>query len=196
MSETNNEVVSETVEAEVNTETTTDNTEVTSNDNETAAEQTTDIDWKKEARKWEARAKAAKEDKELADKYREYLDSQKSETEKLAEKLAEYERKEQEANAKLIRLEIASEKGISPDVLSHLKGETREELEAAVDTLLNSLAAESVKSKTKPNPEQGKPTDNAAGQITSREQLASMKPEDISKALKDGRLDHLLGKSK
>jgi hypothetical protein len=196
MSETNNEVVSETVEAVVNTEATTENTEVTSTDNENAAEQATDIDWKKEARKWEARAKSAKEDKELADKYREYIDSQKSETEKLTDKLAQYEAKEREANAKLLRLEIASDKGISPEVLAHLKGETREELEAAVDVLLNSLAAESVKPKTKPNPEQGKSTDSAAGQIASREQLASMSPEDISKALKDGRLDHLLGKSK
>ena len=196
MSENNEVTTEEVVETDVNTETTTEETEVTSNDNETAAEQPTEIDWKKEARKWESRAKSAKDDKELADKYREYLDSQKSETEKLEERLAQYEAKEREANAKLLRLEIANDKGISPDVLAHLKGETREELESAVDLLLNSLAAESVKSKTKPNPEQGKPTDDAAGQITSREHLASMKPEEITKALKDGRLDHLLGKTK
>jgi hypothetical protein len=163
-------------------------------ENETAAEQTTEIDWKKEARKWEARAKSSKEDKELADKYREYLESQKSETEKLSDKLAEYEAKEREANAKLVRLEIASEKGISADVLTHLKGETREELEAAVDILLSSLAAESVKPKVKPNIEQGKSIDESAGQITSRELLKTMSDKEIQQAIKDGRLDSLLGK--
>jgi hypothetical protein len=192
----NIETTPEIVEAVVNTDAT--NEEITSPDNqENAAEQPTEIDWKKEARKWESRAKSAKEDKDLADKWREFELSQKSNEEILAAKLAEYEAKEKESQAKLLRLEIASDKGVNPELLDHLKGETREELEAAIDVLL-SFTAESVKNKPtiKPNPEQGKPVDSAAGQITSRETLKTMSQKEIAEAIKDGRLDNLLGKNK
>lgn len=192
----NIETTPETVEPVVNTEAT--NEDITSPvDEENAAEQPTEIDWKKEARKWESRAKSAKEDKELADKWREYELSQKSTEEQLAARLAEYEAKEKAAEAKLVRLELASEKGVKPELLDHLKGETREELEEALDVLL-SLTAESVKNKPsiKPNPEQGKPVDSAAGQITSRETLKTMSQKEIAEAIKDGRLDNLLGKNK
>jgi len=190
----NIETTPETVEAVVNAEAT--NEEITSPVNEeNAAEQPTEIDWKKEARKWEARAKSAKEDKELADKWREYELSQKSTEEQLAARLAEYESREKEASTKLMRLELASEKGVNPELIAHLKGETREELEEAIDVLL-SLTAESVKTKPniKPNPEQGKPVDEAAGQITSRDTLKNMSSKEIADAIKDGRLDNLLGK--
>jgi hypothetical protein len=192
----NIETTPEAVDAVVNTETTNEDITNTVNE-ENAAEQPTEIDWKKEARKWEARAKSAKEDKDLADKWREYELSQKSNEEILAAKLAEYEAKEKAAEAKLLRLELAAEKGVKPELLDHLKGETREELEEAIDVLL-SLTAESVKNKPsiKPNPEQGKPVDSAAGQITSRETLKTMSQKEIADAIKDGRLDNLLGKNK
>jgi hypothetical protein len=151
-----------------------------------------ETDWKKEARKWEARAKEAQTFKEQAEKWREYEQSQKSEHEKLAEKLASAEAIASEANAKLIRYEIASQKGIPADALDLLNGSTREELEVAADKLL-SLIGEQTKNKLPmPDVNQGKPAPAAVGQLTKAD-LESMTPAEINKARAEGRLNELLG---
>lgn len=159
----------------------------TVNENENAAEQKTDIDWKKEARKWEARAKA---DKDAADKYREWEQSQKTEYEKLQEELNRYKAEAETATVARLKLEIASEKSLPKEALDLLTGSTREELEAKADALL-SLVGKSVKPNIQPNPEQGKPANNT-NQITSRDELKNMTPAEIMEAKATGRLDTLL----
>lgn len=155
---------------------------------------TPETDWKKEARKWEARAKEAQAFKDAADKWREYEQSQKSEHEKLAEKLAAAEALASEASAKLTRYEIASQKGIPTDALDLLHGSTREELEVAADKLL-SLIGEQTKNKLPmPDLNQGKPAPAQVGQLTAAD-LESMTPAEIMKAKNDGRLNDLLGKN-
>jgi hypothetical protein len=182
-----------------------ENAEVTNNNDasveETVAEETvnndaaeqTDIDWKKEARKWEQYAKANKADKELADKWREYESSQKTEHEKLAEELAKEKAEAAQARATLLKYELATEKNLPADALKLLKGSTREELEEEADILL-SLLSESVKPKQpQPNPEQGKPA-GTSGQI-SKDELKNMSAQEIMAAKKEGRLDDVLGKN-
>jgi hypothetical protein len=152
-----------------------------------------ETDWKKEARKWEARAKEAQAFKEQADKWREYEQSQKSEHEKLAEKLTAAEQLASEATARLTRYEVASQKGIPAEALDLLTGSTREELETAADKLL-SLIGEQTKNKLPmPDVNQGKPAPATVGQLTEAD-LDGMSPTEIMRARAEGRLDELLGK--
>ena len=136
-----------------------DNTEIQP-DETTPAEphgEKPETDWKAEARKWEARAKAAKADSEAAAKWREFEQSQKSDLEKLTEQLASAQAAATEAAAKLTRLEVASEKGIPADAIDLLTGSTREELEFSADKLLSLIANQSKPNTPKPDFNQGKP---------------------------------------
>jgi hypothetical protein len=147
-------------------------------------------DWKAEARKWESRAKA---DHEVANKWREYEQSQKSEHEKLAEELARAQAEASQASATLLRYEVAAEKGISGAALDLLTGTTREELVANADKLLSLIADQSKPKAPKPDENQGKPAPSALGQLTKAD-LSAMTPAEIMEAKKAGRLDELMGK--
>lgn len=170
-------------------------TEVSTPDTEVSTEPqgSTETDWKKEARKWEARAKEALVFKEQADKWREYEQSQKSEHEKLAEQLASTQAVASEATTKLLKYEVASQKGIPADALDLLVGSTREELESAADKLLSLIADQSKPKLSIPDTNQGTPAPNNVGQLT-RADLEKMSPAEIDKARREGRLDEILGK--
>lgn len=137
-------------------------------DNEAAEQET--INWKAQARKHEERAKANFED---AQKWREYLESQKSEDEKREEELARTRLELEELRSASIKKDIALEKAIPTTLLKYLTGTTREELEAQADELL-SVIAESAKPNSKPNPEQGKPIGK-----TDADSLASWVEDNI-----------------
>lgn len=113
-----------------------------------------EIDWKAEARKWEQRAKA---DHDAANNWREFELSQKSEYDKLAEELSKYKSEASEASAKLLKLEVAAQKGVPTEALDLLPGSSREELEAAADKLLSLIADQSKPNAPKPDLNQGKP---------------------------------------
>lgn len=123
-----------------------------------------ETDWKAEARKWESRAKAAKADSEAASKWREYEKSLKPEQERLAEELAQIKVEASEASAKLMRYEVATQKGVPTDAVDLLNGSTKEELESAADKLLSLIANQS-KTPTKPDVNQGKA--NSGGTSTA-----------------------------
>lgn len=124
--------------------------------NETAQEPqgSPETDWKAEARKWEARAKA---DHEAANQWREFETSQKSDVEKMSEELARFKAEASEASTKLLKFEVASQKGIPAEALELLNGSTREELERAADKLLSLIADQSKPNTPKPDLNQGKP---------------------------------------
>jgi len=152
-----------------------------------------EIDWKAQARKWEQRAKAAKVDSEDAQRWREYVETQKTEQEKVADELARAKAEADAAKVELMRIQVASQKGITGDAVKLLKGASLEEIEAEAE-LLVSLISSSTQPKTpQPDMSQGKPAPTAAGQIT-REMLDTMSPQEIMKAKADGRLTELLGK--
>ncbi len=152
---------------------------------------TPEIDWKAEARKWESRAKA---DHELANKWREYETSQKSEHEKLADELARFKAEASEASTRLLKYEIAAQKGVPADALDLLHGSSREDLETAADKLLSLIADQSKPKSPKPDENQGKPAPAAVGQLT-RDDLKGMTQKEILEAKAAGRLDDLLGKN-
>ena len=131
--------------------------------------ETTGTDWKAEARKWEARAKAAKADSEDASKWREYEQSLKPEQERLAEELARTKAEAESATAQLLRYEVAASKGITGEATKLLKGKTRDELEEEADLLLKLLASQS---KTpRPDANQGKST---SGSVSTKDQFAAV----------------------
>jgi hypothetical protein len=129
----------------------------------------TETDWKAEARKWENRAKSAKADSEAAQKWREYEKSLKPEQERLADELAQAKSEAIEASTKLMKYEIANQKGIPGDAIDLLTGQTREDLEASADKLLSLIANQSNK-PTKADVNQGKPE---GGGNSTADQFAS-----------------------
>lgn len=92
---------------------------------------TDEIDkWKALARKHEQQAKA---NAEAARKLQQIEDQGKTEIQKLTDRLAEAEKRSTDAEAKALRFEIATAKGVKARWLS---GTTREELEAAAEEYL------------------------------------------------------------
>lgn len=85
-------------------------------------------------------AKALRERLEAAEKQlKDAADADKSELQKLTDRLTTAETKAQEAEARALRLEIAHEKGLTPSQAKRLVGGTREELEADADELLEAF---------------------------------------------------------
>lgn len=97
----------------------------------------TDPDWRAEAEKWKALSRKHEEQsKANADKARQFdelAEAQKSEQQKLADRLADAERKAAEAELRALRADVAQAKGVPAGLLS---GSSAEELEASADALL------------------------------------------------------------
>jgi predicted RNase H-like nuclease (RuvC/YqgF family) len=84
----------------------------------------------------------------------------KSEVEKLTAKLAEYDRKAQEAEQRALRAEVAASKGLTPAQAKRLQGGSLEELEADADELLESFKPQEGNGS---GPLPGKPTEQLRG---------------------------------
>lgn len=100
----------------------------------------------------EAERKAAKEASKRAEaaeaKVREYEEANSSELEKLTNKAAKAEQARAEAEAKLVRFEVAKDKAVPAEAVDFLKGNTREELEASADKLLELVKSRNDSDKT------------------------------------------------
>jgi len=84
----------------------------------------------------------AKELEPLAAKAKELEDAQKTEQERLTEKLTASEKRAVEAELKAARLEVATEKGLPKTSIKFLTGTTPEELAESADELLALLTPE------------------------------------------------------
>jgi ubiquitin len=85
------------------------------------------------------RAEAAqhrREAQEAKQRAQELEERDQSEVEKLTTKATKAERERDEAKAALLRYEVAAEKQVPPEAVDLLVGNTREELEAKADRLL------------------------------------------------------------
>jgi uncharacterized membrane protein YqiK len=94
--------------------------------------------WKALSRKHEAQAKA---NAEAARRLKELEDADKSEVTKLNERTVAAEKLAAEAQRELLRLRVASRKGLTEAQAKRLVGETEEELEADAEELLESFGA-------------------------------------------------------
>lgn len=144
--------------------------------------------WKSLARKNEQRAK---DNADKAKRFDEIEDANRSEVEKLQAKLDAAEKAATTAEAARVRSSVAARTGVPEELLS---GSTEEELEAAAERL---LAFKGTTPKAPSADGQGKVGETIAGvkQITSRDVLKSMSPQQIEKARAAGQLDDLLGKT-
>jgi len=89
--------------------------------------------WKQKAREQETRAKA---NASAAEKLAAFEDRDKTEAQKLTERAEAAEKRATDLESRAVRLEVASEKGLTPAQAKRLVGTTREELEADADDLL------------------------------------------------------------
>lgn len=126
-------------------------TEVT-NSTENADTAKPETDWKAEARKWEARAK---ENIDLAKKWKEHEDSFKTEEQKRLEELEAYKREVEANKLETVKYKLAAEKGLSPEALQLLDGNTEEELNSKADILLALLSVTGTNNSPKPVSTQG-----------------------------------------
>jgi len=88
------------------------------------------------------REKASELDKQLkaaTARLQEIEDAEKTELEKANESLTSAEQRAADAESRLVRLQVAHEKGLTPAQSKRLAGSTREELEADADELLELL---------------------------------------------------------
>jgi hypothetical protein len=76
---------------------------------------------------------------EVEEKLAEHEERDKTESERLTEKAAKAERQASDAEAKLLRYEIASERGLDLAAAAFLSGTTREEIELRADELAKLL---------------------------------------------------------
>ncbi|MFV0315452.1 MAG: hypothetical protein ACK5O2_00625 [Microthrixaceae bacterium] len=83
-----------------------------------------------------ARRDAERRAKDVEAKLKEIEDRDKSDSEKLAEKLTAAEKRADDAERRALRSEVAHEKGLSAAQAKRLSGDTREDLEADADELL------------------------------------------------------------
>lgn len=86
-----------------------------------------------------ARRDAEKAANDLRAKLKELEDRDKSESEKLAGKIAEAEKRATDAEARALRMEVASAKGLTAAQAKRLVGASQEELEADADELLSTF---------------------------------------------------------
>lgn len=112
-----------------------------------------------EAKNLRERLKAAEEKAARLD---EIEQAGQSDVEKLTAKVAEYERKAQEAERRALVAEVAQEKGLTPAQAKRLVGNSLEELQADADELLTSFKPQEGNTDGAPPPE-GKPTPHLRG---------------------------------
>jgi hypothetical protein len=89
--------------------------------------------WKHKAREQEARAKA---NASAAERLAVFEDRDKSEAQRLTERAEAAEKRAMDLESRALRLEIASEKGLTTAQAKRLVGSTREELESDADDLI------------------------------------------------------------
>lgn len=93
---------------------------------------------------------------------KEFEDANKSDTDKLTERATASEKRAETAEHKLLRLQIALEKGLTVKQANRLVGSSQEELEADAEDMLADLAEASGDQTTKPRVST-KPKENLRG---------------------------------
>lgn len=92
--------------------------------------------WKQRSRENERKAK---ENADAAKRLADIEDKDKSEQQKLSEKVAAAEKRAAEAEASVLRRDIAATKGLPAGMADRLRGTTQDEIEEDADALLKTL---------------------------------------------------------
>lgn len=149
-------------EEQANTDASNEEVNNTADTNEEVTETKQETDWKSEARKWEARAK---ENVELAKKWKEHEDSFKTEEQKRIEELEAYKREVDAQKLEAVKYKLAAEKGLTPEALQLLDGNTEEELVSKADAIVALLSVNGTNNSPKPVSTQGKGNTTDEGDV-------------------------------
>lgn len=154
--------------------------------------------FRKQSRDWERTAKSNYED---AQRFRQMMQQLGGEGEGEPDPLAEVNKLRDEVESERrerVRERVARETGVPP---SQITGSDEESMKESAEQAL-SWAREFVKQSGVPLAapasnvnSDGKPHDDRAGQIKSRDELRNMSPGEITQAYREGRLDSLMGKA-
>lgn len=125
-----------------------------------------------EAAKYRTEAKA---NAEKAKRLDEIEEASKSEQQRLVERAEAAEKSAADATSRLLRAEVAADKGLTPTMAARLVGSTKEELEADADALLADLSSRFA-------PKSASPVDTGAGVGGSPAKHEN--PEEIASRLK------------
>lgn len=109
--------------------------------------------------------KANKEAETLRLKVKELEDRDKTEAEKVTERLTQAEQRAAAAEANLLRMQVAAEKGLTPAQAKRLVGSSREELEADADELVASFPTQQQPAPVNGNGTKIRPTPNLKRQV-------------------------------
>lgn len=101
------------------------------------------------ARTWEKRAK---ENAEAAEKLAEIEEQQKTETERLQDKLTAETAQREQLERQAMRYRVAAVKGLPADLIDRLQGDTEEDLAADADKLLELVTPKQQETGTQPGP--------------------------------------------
>lgn len=131
-------------------------------------------DWKAEAEKWKA---LSRKNEASAKKLQAIEDAQKTDLEKAQSRIAELE-KESAGNAfKALQTSVGLSKKIPPALIDRLRGDTKEELEADADAMLQTLGIDPTKNN-QGNGGAGRPQENLqtliAGGQSNGQQMTDM----------------------
>jgi hypothetical protein len=125
----------------------------------------------------EARIKAKRAD-ELEAKVKAYEDEQKTEAEKAAERLADYEKRAEKAELALLRRQAADAAGLAPEFADRLTGTTAEELAEDAKSF-----SELVKgNRPDPKPTDGLPDDFQRG---AKKTSDSLSPDEAKRLARE-----------
>lgn len=168
-----------------------------------------EIDWKAKAREWERRAKAnqaeAKKNADAAKRIAEIEEAQKTAEQKAQDAARAAEERAQAANQRVARAEVkAALTGLVDDpeeIIEDLNlgrfltddGDPDEEAIAKLRAKYEALRPPSKRAPA-PNPAQGANGGKEPEKALTEADLAHMSTDEINKARKEGRLDHLMGR--
>jgi len=137
-----------------------------------------------------ARRAADKQTAELSARLKEIEDRDKSETERLADRLKDAEAEASVLKSEAIKLRVAAEVGLPNELTEFLSAGDEETVRAQAEKLLAATAAR--RGTPAPDPTQGAKPAGGISQLSEAD-LAGMSTEAIVKAKSEGRFNDLLG---
>lgn len=149
-------------------------------------------DWQAQAEKWKAMSRKhesnAKANLDKARRFDELEEASKTELQKAQDASQRYEKELGELRLQAIRAVVAANKNVPIELLF---GSSEEEFNSSADQLIAFRGA--AKKPDFGSGQRGTDIETKVDQITSRDSIKTMTPQDIVKAKSEGRFEELLG---
>lgn len=155
-----------------------------SDDAQDGQEQTPD--YKAEAEKWKALSRKheqrAKANEAAAKRVEELESSSKTETERLADQAKAAQKRAEDAEQRALRYEVALDKQVPANLMKFLSGESREDMEASADELLEAIKGPAT-GATDGGSGSGKPKERLKPGASNSEEPTESDPRKLAEAI-------------